>query len=170
MSYRYLITGILHGTIVGIGLSVGTYLSNMSVGLPFLKTGLGVAAGLVIAGFISFQEIQRTHKALQQRHARGNYSYLFETSIEHPEMAGGSQMIAGLSPLLGMTVTLFPFALQGALLTQFTATLGAVILGTAFLFAFGTWLGSATHRRWFIVGTRLAAFGLLAAAVNIVLP
>ena len=69
-----------------------------------------------------------------------------------------------------MAVILFPFTLQGALLSASLAALISVLLGVVFLFVFGAWLGIVTRRRWYVVGARLAVFGLLAAGVNVILP
>jgi len=170
MSYRYLITGVLNGTMVGIGLAVGSYLSSNSVGAATIKTGLGVTAGLVLAGYVSYQEIQRTQEALKQLSVEESSDYLLQESIGTADTTKQSQMIAGLSPLSGMAITLFPVVFQNVLLSPFHATLGAVLVGSSFLFAFGIWLSLETHRPWFILAPRLAAFGLLTAVVSIIMP
>lgn len=69
-----------------------------------------------------------------------------------------------------MALVLFPFTLQGMLLSPALATVIVIVLGVMSLFVFGAWLGTVTRRRGYVVGGRLAAYGLLAAGVNLILP
>lgn len=159
--YLYLILGVLSGVMVGISLAVSTYFVGDTIGTRVVRVGLGVSVGLAVAGSVSFREI-RAIESITDSYSEGVDidSRIVEIGSSNP------QFVAGIAPVIGLGVTLYPFVFQNAIVSKLIATAVAVTLGIVFLFVFGAWLGSVTRQRWYIVGLRIAVFGPLVAWAN----
>ncbi|WP_157972594.1 hypothetical protein [Saliphagus sp. LR7] len=161
---QFLISGVLGGTMAGMSLAVSMYFVDRTVGLPVIKVGFGVAAGLAIARVVSVHEISAIESFDETIDNNPAEQWIENDDIRY------SQMIAGLSPVLGIGITLLPFVLQDVLLSDMLATVSAVLVGESLLCGFGMWVGLVTHQKWYISGPRIAIFGLVTVGITVLIP
>ncbi|MFB6189269.1 MAG: hypothetical protein ABEI57_05250, partial [Halapricum sp.] len=67
MSRRYFVSNGFDGTLTGIGVAVGAFLSNVPTGLLVIKIGLGAAVGLGTSGIWSVWEIERAERRIERK-------------------------------------------------------------------------------------------------------
>ena len=173
ISRRYFISNGFDGTLTAIGIAMGSFLSGVPSGLTVVKIGAGAAVGLGTSGVWSVWEIERAEKlAERQRIERAMLTDLGETRIEREQRHARTinAIMSGIGPIIGIAVTISPFALEAVLITMFQATLISVLAGMLVLFIFGAYMGNISDQRWTIAGIRMGLAGLVVALINIILP
>lgn len=173
ISRRYFISNGFDGTLTAIGIAMGSFLSGVPSGLTVVKIGAGAAVGLGTSGVWSVWEIERAEKlAERKRIERAMLTDLGETRIEREQRHARTinAVMSGIGPIIGVAVTISPFALEAILITMFQATLLSVVAGMVVLFVFGAYMGNISDQRWTVAGIRMGLAGLVVALINIILP
>ena len=173
MSRRYFVSNGFDGTLTGIGVAVGAYLSGVPTGLIAIKIGLGAAVGLGTSGVWSVWEIERAERRIERMELEEHMlESLDGTRIadQHVETRRINAVLSGLGPIIGVLVPMSAYLLEAAFLTMLEATLLAIALGVALLFVFGAFLGDLSEQRWYVAGLRMGVAGIVVAAINLLLP
>ncbi|MFB6172164.1 MAG: VIT1/CCC1 transporter family protein [Haloarculaceae archaeon] len=173
ISRRYFVSNGFDGTLTSIGLILGATLSGVTDGFTVVKIGLGAAVGLSTSGVWSVWEIERAEKLIEIHDLeRAMLVDLDDTRIEHASQRArvGNAVMSGLGPLVGILIPISPFLVAGTALSIREATVVAVALGVAILFAFGAYMGSLSEQNWVVAGVRMGLAGLVVAAINVLLP
>jgi len=173
LSRRYFVANGFDGTLTSIGVVVGAYLSGVTDGLAVVGIGLGAAVGLGTSGIWSVWEIERAEASLErERLERAMLTDLGDTGLTRE--LRNEQIVYALSaasgPVIGVTVTLVPFLLEGVLFSMFQAVLVSIGLGILLLGGVGAYLGVISQQRWYVAAVRMGLAGIVVAAVSIVLP
>ncbi|MFP8953430.1 VIT1/CCC1 transporter family protein [Natrialbaceae archaeon A-arb3/5] len=173
ISRRYFIANGFDGTLTSIGVVVGAYLSGIDDGVTAIAIGLGAAVGLGTSGVWSVWEIERAEAlAERQRIEQAMLTELEDTRVQREHRA--AQIVHAVAsasgPLLAITLTLVPLALEGTVLSMFQAVLASIIVGVLILAAFGVYLASISRQRWFVAAVRMGLAGIVVAAINVLLP
>ncbi|MEZ3117406.1 VIT1/CCC1 transporter family protein [Halobaculum sp. MBLA0147] len=173
ISRRYFVSNGFDGTLTCIGLVVGATLSGVSDGFTVVEIGLGATIGLGTSAVWSVWEIERAEtRAEIERVERAMLTDLDDTRIQRERR--GVRLVhattSGLGPVVGISIPLTPFLLEGTLLTMGQAALVAVALGVAILGTFGAYMGSISGQRWYVAAGRMGLAGIVVAVVNYLLP
>lgn len=173
MSRRYFVSNGFDGTLTGIGVAVGAYLSGVPTGLLAIKIGLGAAVGLGTSGVWSVWEIERAERRIERKELEAHMlESLEDTRIadRHADTRRVNAALSGLGPIIGVLVPMSAYLLEPAALTMLEATLLSIGLGVALLFVFGAFLGDLSGQRWYVAGLRMGVAGVVVAAINLLLP
>ena len=176
ISRRYFVSNGFDGTLTGIGVALGAYLSGVPDGLTVFKIAAGAAVGLSTSGVWSVWEIERAEKQVEiGRVERAMLTDLDDTRIQRESRRARAvnAVTSGLGPIVGLLFPQSAYLLAGgvaSLLTLFEATLLAVALAVAVLFVFGAYMGSISKQRWYVAGVRMGLAGLVVAGLNLLLP
>jgi len=170
---RYFVSNGFDGTLTAIGVVVGAVLSGVPDGATVIKIGAGAAVGLGTSAVWSVWEIERAEtRAEIRRVERAMLTDLDDTRIQREQ--SGARVVhaaaSGLGPLIGILITLLPFAVEGTAFSMVEAALVSVALGVGVLGAFGAYMGSISGQRWYVAAARMGLAGLVVAVINVFLP
>ncbi|TLZ71685.1 MAG: hypothetical protein E6K10_04250 [Methanobacteriota archaeon] len=158
---RYFVIGAFDGALTVLGIIIGAAATvggrPESRGLV-LAVSASASIALAISSAVGAYEAERVEKKLH-RHSIER-AMLVELSQEHRSAFRAAALVSagvhGVAPLIAALVPSVPF-----LLTDFwTATVVAVAVTLAFLFALGAYLGSLIRERIVVTGLRFVAAGL----------
>lgn len=173
LSRRYFIANGFDGTLTSIGIVVGAYLSGIGDGMTVVAIGLGAAVGLGTSGIWSVWEIERAETSRE----RAGLESAMLTSLEDTRYSRdlrNEQIVHALAaasgPVIGVVVVLFPFLLEGIVLTMFSALIASIGLGVLLLGIVGAYMGTISQQRWYVAAIRMALAGLVVAGLSIILP
>jgi predicted membrane protein (TIGR00267 family) len=79
-------------------------------------------------------------------------------------------LASGTGPVVGALVPVSPFLFEGTLLSMAEATVAAVAVACALLFAFGSYVARVAGLNPYVAGARMGLAGLVVAVVNYLLP
>lgn len=85
-------------------------------------------------------------------------------------IAHDAKAAIGLGPLMGILVSLAPFAFERTILSMTEAAICSVGFGIGILGVFGAYMGSVSGQRWYVAAIRMALAGLVVGVITIVLP
>ncbi|WP_165874867.1 VIT1/CCC1 transporter family protein [Natrarchaeobius oligotrophus] len=173
ISRRYFIANGFDGTLTSIGVVVGAYLSGIDDGLTAVAIGVGAAVGLGTSGVWSVWEIERAEaRAERHRLERAMLTELEDTRVQREGRA--AQIVHAVAsasgPLLAITLTLVPLALEGIVFTMLEAVIASIVVGILILSTFGVYLASISRQRWYVAAVRMGLAGLVVAGINVLLP
>ena len=173
LSRRYFVANGFDGTLTSIGVVVGAYLSGVDEGLAIVAIGLGAAVGLGTSGIWSVWEIERAETSRE----RERIEEAMLTSLEDTQLARDHRneqlvhaLAAAAGPVIGVTVTLTPFLLDGVIFSVFQAVLVSIALGILLLCGVGAYMGSISKQRWYVAAIRMGLAGVVVAAISVFLP
>jgi predicted membrane protein (TIGR00267 family) len=173
ISRRYFISNGFDGTLTSIGIAVGSFLSGVPDGLTVFKVAAGGAVGLATSGVWSVWEIEKAEKLAELHDLEETMLEELEGTQVHQQKKQGrliNAAMSGLGPILGILLPASAFLLEESFLTMFQATAGAVAVGVALLFGFGTYMASISKQSWWKAGLRMGLAGLVVALLNVALP
>ena len=173
ISRRYFISNGFDGTLTAIGIAMGSFLSGVPSGVTVVKIGAGAAVGLGTSGVWSVWEIERAENLAERRRIeRAMLTDLGETRVGREQRHARivNSLMSGLGPIIGVGVTISPFALEAVLVTMLQATVLSVAAGMLVLFVFGAYMGTISQQQWLVAGARMGLAGLVVALINIALP
>jgi len=173
LARRYFVANGFDGTLTSIGVVVGAYLSGIASGLAVIGIGLGAAVGLGTSGIWSVWEIERAEASREQAQIeRSMLTSLDDTQLTRDLRA--EQLIYALAaasgPVIGITVTLLPFLLEGVLFSMTQALFVSIGLGIVLLGGVGAYLGVISEQRWYVAAIRMGLAGIVVAGISIFLP
>ena len=163
---RYFVIGAFDGALTILGIVIGAGASvGARAGSGFvIAVSASASIALAISSVVGAYEAERVEKKLH-RHSIER-AMLVELSQEHRvafrTAALVSASVHGVAPIIAALVPVVPFLL---LPDFWEATVIAIVLTLAFLFALGTYLGSLVRERILITGLRFIATGLGTAAL-----
>jgi predicted membrane protein (TIGR00267 family) len=170
---RYLVSNGFDGTLTSVGVATGSFLSGVTEGATVVAVALGAAVGLATSGVWSVWEIERAEgRARLRRVERAMLTDLEGTELDRTNRAARvvTALASGIGPVVGALVPVTPFLLEGTVLSMAEATVGAVGVACALLFAFGSYVGSVAGLNPYVAGARMGLAGLVVALVNYLLP
>jgi predicted membrane protein (TIGR00267 family) len=173
LSRRYFVSNGFDGALTCIGLVVGALLSGVPDGTTVVRVGAGAAVGLGTSGVWSVWEIERAEKRAELQ--RLEAAMLADLRGTEPDRRRRRERVenavaSGAGPAIGILVPLWPFLLEGGVMTMAEATAAAVVTGVAILFGFGVFLSRESDQWWLTAGLRMGAAGLFVALLTLVLP
>jgi predicted membrane protein (TIGR00267 family) len=172
ISRRYLVSNGFDGALTSIGVAVGSFLSGVPTGTAIVKIGLGAAVGLATSGVWSVWEIERAEKRAELATVeRAMLRDLSGTRLGREQRAARTvnAVASGLGPVAGVLLPVSPYLLAPTI-GLLWATVAAVGVGVAVLFAFGSYVGATAGLNPIVAGARMGLAGLVVAAVNYLLP
>ncbi len=162
---RYFVIGAFDGALTILGIIVGASAAGVgeSDKALVLTASLSAAIALAVSSAVGAFEAERVEKKIDISSLER--AMLTRLSEEHKGAfrfaAYASALVHGVAPLIAALPPVLPF-----LFLPFSqATLVALVLTLAFLFAMGAYLGSLVRERIVVTGLRFIAAGLLTAAV-----
>lgn len=172
ISRRYFISNGFDGALTAVGVTVGSFLSGVDGGITVFKVAAGAAVGLATSGVWSVWEIERAEKLAEIADLEDSMledlrsSKLEEIKMEKRKL---NSFMSGLGPVLGVLVPATPFLLTNWL-SLFQATVASVATAAVLLFTFGAYLSRISGQNWLKAGLRMGLAGIVAAAINVLLP
>src|SRR5881397_1108546 len=163
---RYFVIGAFDGALTVLGIIIGAAATvggrPESRGLV-LAVSASASIALAISSAVGAYEAERVEKKLH-RHSIER-AMLVELSQEHRSAFRAAALVSagvhGAAPMIAALIPTVPF-----LFADFwTATVIAIVVTLAFLFALGAYLGSLIRERIVITGLRFVATGLGTAAL-----
>lgn len=173
LSRRYFVSNGFDGALTCVGLVVGALLSGVTEGVTVLRVGLGAAVGLGTSGVWSVWEIERAEgRARLRRVERAMLTDLDGSELDRTNRAARivTALASGTGPVVGALVPVSPFLFEGTLLSMAEATVAAVAVACALLFAFGSYVARVAGLNPYVAGARMGLAGLVVAVVNYLLP
>jgi len=162
---RYFVIGAFDGALTILGIVVGAFAVGAGEETRHLViiASISAAIGLAVSSAVGAYEAERVEKKLDQRTLER--AMLSKMSEEHRDAfrfaAFLSSFVHGAAPLVAALLPLLPFAF----LSVADATIAAIAVTMAFLFAIGAYLGTLVRERFLYTGLRFVAAGLGTAIV-----
>lgn len=172
ISRRYFISNGFDGALTGIGVSLGSFLSGITVGVVVVKIGIATTIGLSTSGVWSVWEIERAEKKAELKKVENALLESLEgTEIKSKKYKARviNSIASGMGPPIGLMLPMLPFLLEGVFYNIFWATIFSVIVTLSILFVFGSYMGLVSKHNWFVAGIRMALGGLVAGGLNLIL-
>jgi predicted membrane protein (TIGR00267 family) len=160
---RYFVIGAFDGALTILGIIVGAAASEVGETHEaiVLTASVSAAIALAVSSAVGAYEAERVEKKLDIRSLER--AMLTRLSEEHKGAfrfaAYTSALVHGIAPLLAALPPVVPFLL----LPFAQATIVALVVTLAFLFAMGAYLGSLLRERIVLTGLRFIAAGVLTA-------
>ncbi len=162
---RYFVIGAFDGALTILGIIVGAtaYGAGEAEKAIVLTAAVSAAIALAVSSAVGAYEAERVEKKLDISSLER--AMLTRLSEEHKGAfrfaAYTSAAVHGVAPLIATIPPVVPFLF----LPFQSATIAALILTLAFLFAMGAYLGSIVRERIVLTGLRFIAAGLLTTLV-----
>jgi predicted membrane protein (TIGR00267 family) len=162
---RYFVIGAFDGALTILGIIVGATASGVreSEKAIVLTAAISAAIALAVSSAVGAFEAERVEKKLDIRSLER--AMLTRLSEEHKGAfrfaAYTSALVHGVAPLIAALPPVVPFLF----LSMNEATIVALVVTLAFLFAMGAYLGSLVRERIAYTGLRFVGAGLLTALV-----
>ncbi|WIV68513.1 VIT1/CCC1 transporter family protein [Natrialbaceae archaeon AArc-T1-2] len=173
ISRRYFVANTFDGTLTGIGVVVGAYLSGVAEGFVVVGIGLGAAVGLGTSGVWSVWEIERAETRRKRQELEGAMlTDLGDTQLsrDHRSEQLLHAIASATGPVIGVTVTIVPFLLEGVVLSMRQGVFASVGIGVLLLAAIGAYMGAVSKQRWYVAAVRMGLAGIVVALLNVLLP
>lgn len=162
---RYFVIGAFDGALTILGIIVGAVSAGAGEAERsfILAASVSAAIALAVSSGVGAYEAERVEKKLDIRSLER--AMLTRLSEEHKNAfqfaAYTSALIHGVAPLVAALPPLVPFFV----LPFGEATVVALLVTLAFLFAMGAYLGSLVRERFVLTGLRFVAAGLATALI-----
>ncbi len=162
---RYFVIGAFDGALTILGIVVGAAAAGVGdAEKPIvLAASVSAAIALAVSSAVGAFEAERVEKKLDISSLER--AMLTRLSEEHKGAfrfaAYASAFVHGVAPLIAAIPPVVPFLF----LPFSSATVAALVLTLAFLFAMGAYLGSLVRERIVLTGMRFIAAGVLTAVV-----
>ncbi len=162
---RYFVIGAFDGALTILGIVVGAYASGARAEQLNLVLAAAVSAAIALAvsSAVGAYEAERVEKKLDM--STIERAMLAKLSEEHRGAfrfaARVSALVHGVAPLLAALPPVVPFLF----LPVDQATVAAIIVTSAILFAMGVYLGNLVRERALVTGLRFVAAGLATSLI-----
>jgi predicted membrane protein (TIGR00267 family) len=168
---RYFAMNAFDGVLTAIGVLVGGYLGGVDSPRAIFTVVLSTAVGMGVSGFYGSYLVERAERGRAMRELEESTL----SSLEDTTIASASRyativiaLVDGISPFLAAMIVMIPFLFTGVI-SMHTAYFAAVGVGLVELFFLGVFLGAISRERLWLSGLRLAAAGLIALVISLLL-
>ena len=168
---RYFAMNAFDGVLTAIGVLVGGYLGGVDSPRAIFVVVLSTAVGMGVSGFYGSYLVERAERGRAMRELEESTL----SSLEDTTIAAASRyativiaLVDGASPFLAAMIVMIPFLFTGVI-SMHTAYFAAVGVGLVELFFLGVFLGAISRERLWLSGLRLAAAGVIALVISLLL-
>jgi len=168
---RYFAMNAFDGVLTAIGVLVGGYLGGVDSPRAIFVVVLSTAVGMGVSGFYGSYLVERAERGRAMRELEESTL----SSLEDTTIASASRyativiaVVDGASPFLAALIVMIPFLFTGVI-SMHTAYFAAVGVGLVELFFLGVFLGAISRERLWLSGLRLAAAGVIALVISLLL-
>ena len=168
---RYFAMNAFDGVLTAIGVLVGGYLGGVDSPRAIFVVVLSTAVGMGVSGFYGSYLVERAERGRAMRELeQSTLSSLEDTTIASASRYATIVIAAvdGASPFLAALIVMIPFLFTGVI-SMHTAYFAAVGVGLVELFFLGVFLGAISRERLWLSGLRLAAAGVIALVISLLL-
>jgi len=168
---RYFAMNAFDGVLTAIGVLVGGYLGGVDSPRAIFVVVLSTAVGMGVSGFYGSYLVERAERGRAMRELeQSTLSSLEDTTIASASRYATIVIAAvdGASPFLAALIVMIPFLFTGVI-SMHTAYFAAVGVGLVELFFLGVFLGAISRERLWLSGLRLAAAGVIAMVISLLL-
>ena len=164
---RYFAMNAFDGVLTAIGVLVGGYLGGVDSPRAIFTVVLSTAVGMGVSGFYGSYLVERAERGRAMRELEESTL----SSLEDTTIASASRyativiaFVDGASPFAAAMIVMIPFLLTGVI-SMHAAYFAAVGVGLVELF----FLGAISRERLWLSGLRLAAAGVIALVISLLL-
>ncbi|MCX6371493.1 MAG: hypothetical protein NTX16_00175 [Actinobacteria bacterium] len=168
---RYFAMNAFDGVLTAIGVLVGGYLGGVDSPRAIFVVVLSTAVGMGVSGFYGSYLVERAERGRAMRELEESTL----SSLEDTTISAASRyativiaVVDGASPFLAAMIVMIPFLFTGVI-SMHTAYFAAVAVGLVELFFLGVFLGAISRERLWLSGLRLAAAGVIALIISLLL-
>ena len=168
---RYFAMNAFDGVLTALGVLVGGYLGGVDSPRAIFVVVLSTAVGMGVSGFYGSYLVERAERGRAMRELEESTL----SSLEDTTIASASRyativiaVVDGASPFLAALIVMIPFLFTGVI-SMHTAYFAAVGVGLVELFFLGVFLGAISRERLWLSGLRLAAAGVIALVISLLL-
>ena len=168
---RYFAMNAFDGVLTAIGVLVGGYLGGVDSPRAIFVVVLSTAVGMGVSGFYGSYLVERAERGRAMRELEESTL----SSLEDTTIAAASRyativiaLVDGASPFVAAMIVMIPFLLTGVI-SMHAAYFAAVGVGLVELFFLGVFLGAISRERLWLSGLRLAAAGVIALVISLLL-
>ena len=168
---RYFAMNAFDGVLTAIGVLVGGYLGGVDSPRAIFIVVLSTAVGMGVSGFYGSYLVERAERGRAMRELEESTL----SSLEDTTIASASRyativiaVVDGASPFVAAMIVMIPFLFTGVI-SMHTAYFAAVGVGLVELFFLGVFLGAISRERLWLSGLRLAAAGVIALVISLLL-
>ena len=168
---RYFAMNAFDGVLTAIGVLVGGYLGGVDSPRAIFVVVLSTAVGMGVSGFYGSYLVERAERGRAMRELeQSTLSSLEDTTIASASRYATIVIAAvdGASPFLAALIVMIPFLFTGVI-SMHAAYFAAVGVGLVELFFLGVFLGAISRERLWLSGLRLAAAGVIALVISLLL-
>jgi len=168
---RYFAMNAFDGVLTAIGVLVGGYLGGVDSPRAIFVVVLSTAVGMGVSGFYGSYLVERAERGRAMRELEeSTLSSLEDTTIASASRYATIVIAAvdGASPFLAALIVMIPFLFTGVI-SMHAAYFAAVGVGLIELFFLGVYLGAISRERLWLSGLRLAAAGVVALVISLLL-
>jgi predicted membrane protein (TIGR00267 family) len=168
---RYFAMNAFDGVLTALGVLVGGYLGGVDSPRAIFVVVLSTAVGMGVSGFYGSYLVERAERGRAMRELEESTL----SSLEDTTIASASRyativiaVVDGASPFLAALIVMIPFLFTGVI-SMHDAYFAAVGVGLVELFFLGVFLGAISRERLWLSGLRLAAAGVIALVISLLL-
>ena len=168
---RYFAMNAFDGVLTALGVLVGGYLGGVDSPRAIFIVVLTTAVGMGVSGFYGSYLVERAERGRAMRELEESTL----SSLEDTTIASASRyativiaVVDGASPFLAALIVMIPFLFTGVI-SMHAAYFAAVGVGLVELFFLGVFLGAISRERLWLSGLRLAAAGVIALVISLLL-
>ena len=168
---RYFAMNAFDGVLTALGVLVGGYLGGVDSPRAIFTVVLTTAVGMGVSGFYGSYLVERAERGRAMRELEESTL----SSLDNTTIASASRyativiaFVDGASPFLAALIVMIPFLFTGVI-SMHSAYFVAVAVGLVELFFLGMFLGSISRDRLWLSGLRLAAAGVIALVISLLL-
>ena len=168
---RYFAMNAFDGVLTAIGVLVGGYLGGVDSPRAIFVVVLSTAVGMGVSGFYGSYLVERAERGRAMRELEESTL----SSLEDTTIASASRyativiaFVDGASPFAAAMIVMTPFLFTGVI-SMHAAYFAAVGVGLVELFLLGVFLGAISRERLWLSGLRLAAAGVIALVISLLL-
>jgi predicted membrane protein (TIGR00267 family) len=168
---RYFAMNAFDGVLTALGVLVGGYLGGVDSPRAIFTVVLTTAVGMGVSGFYGSYLVERAERGRAMRELEeSTLSSLQDTTIASASRYATIVIafVDGASPFLAALIVMIPFLFTGVV-SMHTAYFAAVVVGLVELFFLGMFLGAISRDRLWLSGLRLAAAGVIALVISLLL-
>jgi predicted membrane protein (TIGR00267 family) len=168
---RYFAMNAFDGVLTALGVLVGGYLGGVDSPRAIFTVVLTTAVGMGVSGFYGSYLVERAERGRAMRELEeSTLSSLQDTTIASASRYATVVIafVDGASPFLAALIVMIPFLFTGVV-SMHTAYFAAVVVGLVELFFLGMFLGAISRDRLWLSGLRLAAAGVIALVISLLL-
>jgi predicted membrane protein (TIGR00267 family) len=168
---RYFAMNAFDGVLTALGVLVGGYLGGVDSPRAILTVVLTTAVGMGVSGFYGSYLVERAERGRAMRELEESTL----SSLEDTTIASASRyativiaFVDGASPFAAALIVMIPFLFTGVI-SMHAAYFIAVGVALVELFFLGVFLGAISRERLWLSGLRLAAAGVIALVISLLL-